>query len=297
MTRRRVGWTVLGLSAAGVLAASCALNAGAIVYVTGDGGEIGADGAPNGGDSSTPDGVAPIEGGEPSEGGPPVLVGPCYDDQVQLNAGFCIDKTEVTNAKFVTFLQAVGNDAGAVPVCAGQNILVTGDGADLFTHGENPVRNVSWCAAAAYCEWAGKRLCGTIADGGGFATSDPNFKDAAASEWDFACTANGANVYPYGKDYVATACNGNDANNKAPVAVGSETACTGGYPGLVDMSGNVWEWVNACDNANGNTNCKLRGGGFNAGGPQMNCNADTGGNRQNQAQSPDFGVRCCSNPK
>ncbi|MEO8800971.1 MAG: SUMF1/EgtB/PvdO family nonheme iron enzyme [Polyangiaceae bacterium] len=293
MTRRSVRWTVLALSAACVLATSCALNAGAIVYVTGDGGDI----QPGGEAGTTLDGGDESDGDAPKEGGPPVLVGPCYDDQIQVDAGFCIDKTEVTNAKFVSFLQAVGNDAGGVPLCAGQSILVTGDGADLFTHGDDPVREVSWCAAAAYCEWAGKRLCGSIADGGAVGTADNTYKDASASEWDFACTANGAFAFPYGNTYDASACNGIDNAGHRPVPVGSDPACAGGYPGLLDMSGNVWEWVNACDNGAANTNCKLRGGGFNAAATQMNCNADATGNRVNQAQSVDFGIRCCSNPQ
>jgi sulfatase modifying factor 1 len=76
------------------------------------------------------------------------------------------------------------------------------------------------------------------------------------------------------------------------VAVGSEAACVGGYSGLYEMSGNVWEWENSCSGATGEGDtCHSRGGSFWSTGTVMRCNFASDRQRSNVARN--IGFRCC----
>jgi formylglycine-generating enzyme required for sulfatase activity len=294
MRRRETVLVGLAISSVAIIAASCALNAGAIVYVVADSGATGNDS----GDVTLPDGAIVTPDGSivSPDGGP---IGKCASDQVDLDAGFCIDSTEVTNAKYLAFLVAVGADAGRdFAGCIGDNITPNNDNNELFSSPTLPVRGVDWCAARAYCKWAGKRLCGTIADGGEIVNNGFDFKDAAASEWDFACTQNGTLLYPYGNTEDASACNGSDLKEGGVVPVGSLPGCVGGYPGIHDMSGNVWEWENSCaDDTSPTASCNMRGGSYFEGNIGVlrcdNNNSGTPQNNRNAALS-NIGIRCCS---
>jgi formylglycine-generating enzyme required for sulfatase activity len=226
------------------------------------------------------------------DGGP---LGKCAPDQVDIDAGFCIDKTEVTNAAYVAFLEATGGDAGSIPGCSGVTIDPN-NSYEILTALEHPVRGVTWCGARAYCEWAGKRLCGTITDGGELNESDNvSYKDAAASEWFFACSQNGAQPYPYGNTYDGGACNDVDFKEGGVVDVAS-SGCVGGYPGLNDMVGNVWEWQNACsDDTSSGANCLVQGGSYTT--PMAQARCDQSYPQGRTSSNGDLGIRCCSNEK
>ncbi len=87
----------------------------------------------------------------------------------------------------------------------------------------HPVTNVSWYAAVAYCQYAGKRL-------------------PTEAEWEYA--ARGAllgKAFPWGDERVdKTRANYIGSNIGGTRPVGSYPA--NGY-GLFDMAGNVWEYV------------------------------------------------------
>lgn len=90
---------------------------------------------------------------------------------VYLNA-FMIDKYEVTNARYLTFIAATGHKEPF-------NVYETGS---LFeTKGiENlPVVQVTWHDAADYCQWAGKRL-------------------PTEAEWEKAARGTDGRPYPWG---------------------------------------------------------------------------------------------------
>ena len=91
-----------------------------------------------------------------------------------------------------------------------------------------PVNCIDWYQAKAYCEWSGKRLC-------------------SEAEWEKAARGTDERIYPWGNE-IAT-CDRAVMRNVADVfgcgaertwPVGSKPA---GIYGLLDMSGNVWEWV------------------------------------------------------
>jgi formylglycine-generating enzyme required for sulfatase activity len=127
---------------------------------------------------------------------------------------FWMDRTEVTNA---TYKRCV--DAGA---CTPPHWLGAFDDPGLANH---PVVAVDWLQAREYARWAGKRL-------------------PTEAEWEYAARAGRSSRFPWGGDWQAGLANafsehgGDTWMGTAPV--GSFVA--NGW-GLVDMSGNVWEWV------------------------------------------------------
>jgi formylglycine-generating enzyme required for sulfatase activity len=198
---------------------------------------------------------------------------------------FCIDSTEVTEAQYHAFLDTAPNPSQQPSLCAWNTTFIPPD--VTFSNPNHPIVRVDWCDALAFCTWAGKRLCGNVADGGPLAVADA--VDPLKDEWMIACSRLGTRDYPYGLTYQDAACNDWSADAGAAVDVGSSPKCEGGYAGLFDMGGNVTEWDNACDNTASGRNCANRGGSWVAEGHCHYASADdwTG-------PSTDWGMRCCA---
>jgi formylglycine-generating enzyme required for sulfatase activity len=260
----------------------------------GDGGEGGATGgsagtAGGGGDGGSGAG----SGGAGGSGGGDPCGGTDGPEMVQLD-GFCVDSTEVTNAQYERFYDAV--QAGTTPeqpaACAWNDSFAP-NATGVNETGEHPVRGVDWCDAYAFCAWAGKRLCGNPT--GGAAVYDEPANEGE-SQWFAACSANGMKAFPYGDAYDAQTCNGGDygADGVGPEPVGSIASCVGGYPGIYDMSGNVWEWEDSCNGDAGEADlCRARGGAFGNGAEFHRCDWDAFSPARNFNSGP-TGIRCCS---
>ena len=132
---------------------------------------------------------------------------------------FYMDEYEVTNAQFKAFVDANPHwqkdqiDAKFHD----STYLYDWSGTDYPSgKADHPVVWVSWYAAMAYAEWAGKRL-------------------PTEAEWEYAARGGLAGQkYPWGNTLV------NDRSwggNTTPVGA----YAANGY-GLYDMAGNVWEW-------------------------------------------------------
>jgi formylglycine-generating enzyme required for sulfatase activity len=233
------------------------------------------------------DAVAPITDGGieaadcPGTAGPtPVRVG-----------SYCIDRTEVTNAQYASFV-AFANAAPPKPTveCAWNTSFTPNYGWPASGAEQDlPVVGIDWCDAFAFCRWAGKRLCGAIG-GGSVAAADGN--DATRDQWYRVCSGAGVRGYPYGIDYDAGACNG--ASN-ARSNVGSHPGCVPiEHPGVFDLSGNVAEWEDLCTPvgpAQADT-CRVRGGSNDDSPTALACTS-TFEPRRDYAIAL-IGFRCCS---
>ena len=222
----------------------------------------------------------------PGTAGPDMVVVPA------LGGTYCVDSTEVTNAHYAAFLAAAGTATDGQPsFCAFNTDFTPSAGWPATGMEDHPVTSVDWCDAFAYCEWAGKRLCGKI--GGGSLTRNGNDADATASQWFNACSAGGMQSYPYPGSYSASACNGVELNAGRVMAVGEATGCEGGFTGLFDMSGNAGEWLDACSgSAGGGDVCNVFGGSYLSGAADMTCASRTSANRSQDG--PGLGFRCCA---
>jgi hypothetical protein len=209
---------------------------------------------------------------------------------------FNIDATEVTRGDYLAFVQAKGSDVTGQPTFCSWNTSyapTTGWPPSVQDY-DMPVTWVDWCDAFAYCAWAGRRLCGKI--GGGSNLTD-NFNDPTQSQWMHACVGTSNTAYPYGNTFDPTRCNGPLSNFFGPVPVGQESTCVGGYAGLFDMSGNVWEWEDSCSASTGATDeCRERGSSYvstrdDSSGIFLRCDANNNNPRQSSDSS--VGFRCC----
>jgi formylglycine-generating enzyme required for sulfatase activity len=218
---------------------------------------------------------------------------------VETPTGFCVDTTEVTNAQYNEFLVAMGSStSGQSAQCSGWNTSFTPSSGwpAPAAKASHPVNYVDWCDAERYCSWAGKRLCGKV--GGGMVPNDVSRKLPSVNEWINACTANGANVYPFGSAYVAGACNNADYGAGQPIAVTTANQCVGGYPGVYDMVGNVYEWVNACEASStgalaADNACYIMGAAYYRNEANSRCD-NTGYLSSRDDQRDDVGFRCCA---
>lgn len=256
--------------------------------------------------STSGDGLAPLDGGEgeaePGEGaaasdgdlldsgGCPAAQGPTM---VAVD-GYCIDSTEVTQAQYLLFVNAEVPLGSQPDYCMENGTWVPTGQWPPSGAGTLPVTSVTWCDALAYCAWAGKRLCGQI---GGGAVNPLAVNTAGSDQWYSACShdGDGEHAYPYGNTYAGMTCNGDDANggNQIVEPVGSFAGCLGGYPGIVDMSGNVREWQDSCDAMLGGDDlCNDRGGSVNSDQAGLACNATDLETRN--SSNDHLGFRCCA---
>lgn len=134
---------------------------------------------------------------------------------------FFIDRAEVTNAAYKTFVDATSHKAPS-------NWTGTSfpDGRDGF-----PVTGVTWQDAADYAAWAGKRLPTEV-------------------EWEAAARGTDGRIYPWGSGFRSGVANiGSKPDKPTAEQYPAGIKATGRYAegaspaGAVDMIGNAWEWV------------------------------------------------------
>jgi formylglycine-generating enzyme required for sulfatase activity len=210
--------------------------------------------------------------------------------------GQCIDTTEVTQSQYAAFQAALGAGAGAYvpppdPRCPPQTYAPNSGCLGMIPSASEdlPQTCVDWCDALAFCEWAGKRLCGGV--DGGADLPLPHEVDPS-SQWEVACSASASQTFPYRGAYDASACNaGQDGG--ALAVVKSFPACVGGYPGVYDMMGNASEWVDYCDAKDSgvaNQNCAKMGDSYR----HLSGGCGDIDYAPRSSMTADVGFRCCS---
>ena len=142
---------------------------------------------------------------------------------------FWIDRTEVTVAQYAAFVRATGRPP---PLFADD---------PAFNRATQPVTGVTWADADAYCRWAGKRLPSEV-------------------EWEKAARGTDGRLYPWGDAPELWRAH---LTGEAPVDVGSRPGDASPY-GVLDMAGNVSEWV--ADMRVAGPGCTPGGSGFVIGG-------------------------------
>lgn len=185
----------------------------------------------------------------------------CLPDELPFRAvtlgDFYIDKFEVTNGEYAECVKV-----GACDPPNDSSSDTYSSYYDNLAYANFPVIYVSWFDADDYCKWESKRL-------------------PTEAEWEKAARGTTVRTYPWGDE--DPGCNlANIYNTATSSYCVGDTSLVGSYPdgasefGVMDMAGNVWEWVNDWYSANsykrspaenpagpsGSTYKVLRGGGW-----------------------------------
>lgn len=254
-------------------------------------------------DAGTDSGATAGDAGVPREPCEGFDAGPKMAHVVFSGASFCVDTLETSVAQYRAFLLAP--DAGAAPpIDAGpgssRDVCTDFARENQETRDDHPA-SVGFCAARAYCAWAGKRLCSAV--------YKPVKESDNLGEWFLACSPTGAD-YPWGNepsdagDAAATGirrrCPAAEGADIRPV--GSSPDCRGPDGGTYDMIGNAGEWVEGAgdvtdiDGGEHSFAAAVRGRSLPGG--QNDCKY--AGYREGQRIAGDavhFGFRCCADPK
>jgi formylglycine-generating enzyme required for sulfatase activity len=146
--------------------------------------------------------------------------------EVTLSKGYWIDRDEVTNQAFATFVDAGGYTNQSLWSPEGWEWLSGKDAARLPLHcqgdvPEHPRMCLTWFEAEAYAAWRGGRL-------------------PTEAEWEYAARGPESPVYPWGDTFDTDRAN--VINSVAPKPVGSYPTGVS-WVGANDMAGNAMEWV------------------------------------------------------
>jgi gamma-glutamyl hercynylcysteine S-oxide synthase len=205
-----------------------------------------------------------IQGGEYTIGSPaqhPLANGAAMPEHKLELEAFRIDRTEVTNAEFAEFLNALpvkpnGSALGGkvsaanIPRAYRPVLLEFSSRPSPYTmidlddeearigvregrfapnpgHDDHPVTEVTWAGALAYCQWRGARLPSEV-------------------EWEAAARGKEARHFPWGNAMPTPELAVIDGANGVTVPVGSRPK--GATPeGLLDMAGSLLEWTGSLD--------------------------------------------------
>jgi formylglycine-generating enzyme required for sulfatase activity len=135
---------------------------------------------------------------------------------------FYIDRTPVTVAEYMRFVQATGYKP--------PRLLFPGPRPLDYEH--HPITGVSWHDARAYAAWAGKRL-----------PTEAEWEKAAG--WDPA--TNAKRRYPWGDEWDPRRSNMLDSGFEHTTPVGAFSPYGDSPCGAADMAGNVFEWTASLD--------------------------------------------------
>lgn len=168
-------------------------------------------------------------------------------------APFAIGKYPVTNAQFNAFIA----DRGYKDTRWWEGLTKSFDSPEppRWPTEDHPRESISWYEAMAFCRWLSAKL-------------EREIILPTEMQWQRAAQGEDGRRYPWGDQFHESKCNASESN------IGRTTPVTqyptGASPfGVMDMSGNVWEWClnffdepGKVDGRNDNNRRAVRGGSF-----------------------------------
>ena len=125
-------------------------------------------------------------------------------------ASFCIDRTEVSEIEYDGCVKAGACRQSAMPAGAVPT--------------DRPIVGVDWADAGKYCGWAKKRM-------------------VRESEWEYAATGGDGRSYPWGEEIDCSRANYAECAVGKAMPVASYDPAGASPFGVLNLAGNVWEWV------------------------------------------------------
>ncbi len=133
---------------------------------------------------------------------------------------YYIAKTPVTNAQYLTFVQATGRTTPEH----------WEDGKPPKYREDHPVVDVTWHDAIAYCNWLSE-------------ATGKAYRLPSEAEWEKAARGTDGRIWPWGDEWDAKWCNSWEGGPKTTTPVGQYSPQGDSPYGCVDVAGNVWEWT------------------------------------------------------
>ena len=172
-------------------------------------------------------------------------------------AAFYIDRTEITVTQFRKYRPSYDEK--------------------LYTGGKDcpncPAMGINWIQASKYCRWAGKRL-------------------PREEEWEAAARGVTNFSYPWGEVFLPHRSNllGEEDGHLFSAPVGSFQSGSSAS-GVMDMAGNVWEWVDSKKSTRPQPETRIvKGGGWTSDEKQARISFRNHVNLK--MKNPTFGFRC-----
>jgi len=135
-----------------------------------------------------------------------------------------------------------------------------------------PIEDVSWHDAVAYCEWLTEKLCEAASVFSKLRVALPS-----EAEWEKAARGTDGREYPWGDKVTPENANYRDSGIGEPSTVGCFPGGASPYC-CEEMSGNVWEWTRSLHGQRGKGEDQaasgsrvLRGGAFNIDASNVRC--------------------------
>ena len=172
---------------------------------------------------------------------------------VRVPKPFAAGKFEVTRGEFAAFVNATGHGSGdGCYVYNGSEWSQDGSknwrDPGYSQTGRDPVACVNWDDIQAYIDWLSRQ-------------TGKRYRLLSEAEWEYAARAGTSTKYSFGNSEGGLCVYGNGAdqstnfnwrNKSCNDGYGNRTAPAGSFKanrfGLHDMHGNVWEWVDDCNN-------------------------------------------------